>query len=116
MAQRPAHKALVSPFAAEPHLAPAAGSGKGKKAAPPTPPEAPKVKRKAAIWADEEVIERIRAAWFHTPTLAPEREMSFTDFLLEAALVRAKAREKKFNNGQEFPRVAAGRIGPGRKS
>lgn len=113
MAQRPGHKPLTSPFAAEPHLAPA---GKPAKKDPSTPPPAPKVKRKAAIWADEDVIERIRAAWFHTPTLAPEREMSFTDFLLEAALVRAKAREKKFNEGQEFPRVAAGRIGPGRKS
>lgn len=113
MAQRPAHKPLTSPFSAEAHLAPVKGSAKKN---PSVPPPAPKVKRKAAIWADEDVIERIRAAWFHTPTLAPEREMSFTDFLLEAALVRAKAREKKFNEGQEFPRVAAGRIGPGRKS
>lgn len=113
MPNRPGHKPLTSPFAAEPHLAPA---GKTQKKDPSDPPPAPKPKRKAAILAEEDVIERIRAAWFHTPTLAPEREISFTDFLLEAALARAKSREKKFNDGKEFPRVAAGRIGPGRKS
>lgn len=80
------------------------------------PTSALSAKRKAAVWADEDVIERIRAAWFHTPTVAQEREVSFSDFLLQAALARAKSREKKFNDGKEFPRVAAGRIGAGRKS
>jgi hypothetical protein len=73
-------------------------------------------KSKAAVWADEAIIERIRAAWFHTPTTSAERERSFSDFLLQAALVRTKSREKKYNEGEEFPRVPAGKIGPGRKS
>jgi hypothetical protein len=112
MAQRPAHKALVTPFATEPHLAPAAPAKKD----PSTPPSATKPKRKAAIWADEDIIERIRAAWFHTPTLAAEREPSLSDFILQAALTRAKAREKKYNDGNPFPPLQAGKIGAGRKS
>ncbi|MGZ4659649.1 MAG: hypothetical protein ACXVYB_00050 [Arthrobacter sp.] len=116
MAQRPAHKPLTSPFAAEPHLAPLETVKKTVKKDPSVPPAAPNIKKKAAVWAEEEVIERIRAAWFHTPTTSADREVSFSEFLLQAALVRAKAREKKFNGGSEFPRVPAGKIGVGRKS
>lgn len=72
-------------------------------------------KSKAALFTDEEVIDRLRAAWFHTPTMSGERESSFSDFLLEAALVRAKEREDKYNKGAEFPPVKAGKIGAGRK-
>jgi len=82
----------------------------------PGPAPSGKVKKKAAVWADEEVIERIRGAWFHTPTTSGEREMSFSDFLLEAALARTAEREQKYNQGEEFPPVPAGRIGVGRKA
>lgn len=115
MAQRPAHRPLTSPFAAEPHLAPVA-SEKKQGPAPSKPAPAANAKSKAAIFAEEDIIERIRAAWFHTPTTSPDRESSFSEFLLQAALARAKAREKKFNAGKEFPPVQAGKIGPGRKS
>lgn len=73
------------------------------------------VKRKAAVWADEEVIERIRGAWFHTPTTSGERELSFSEFLLKAALHRTTEREQKYNKGKEFPHAPAGSIGVGRK-
>ena len=82
----------------------------------PGPAPQGRVKSKAALFTDEEVIERIRAAWFHTPTMSGERESSFSDFLLEAALVRAQDREKRYNNGEKFPPVRAGKIGAGRKS
>lgn len=107
---RPAHKKLSSPLSAEPHLAPTTAPVKTPQAGPGPG------KSKVGVWADEDVIERIRAAWFHTPTTSPERERSFSDFLLQAALTRTKSREKKYNGGQEFPRVAAGKIGSGRKS
>lgn len=116
MAQRPAHRPLTSPFAAEPHLAPLEAEKKPARKVPSAAPAAPKQKSKAAIFAEEDIIERIRAAWFHTPTTSPDRELSFSEFLLQAALTRAKARERKFNGGEEFPKVPAGKIGPGRKS
>jgi hypothetical protein len=116
MSTRPAHIPLTSPFSAEPHLAPQETVKKTARKAPSPAPAAPKQKSKAAIFAEDEVIERIRAAWFHTPTTSSDREVSFSEFLLQAALARAKSREKKFNGGSEFPRVAAGRIGSGRKS
>ncbi len=81
----------------------------------PGPVPSGTIKRKAAIWAEEDVIERIRAAWFHTPTTADDRESSFSDFLLEAALSRAAEREQEYNGGRPFPPVPAGRIGTGRK-
>lgn len=82
----------------------------------PGPAPSGKVKKKAAVWADEEVIERIRGAWFHTPTTSGERELSFSDFLLQAALVRTAEREQRFNQGNEFPPAPAGSIGVGRKA
>ena len=82
----------------------------------PGPAPSGRVKKKAAVWADEEVIERIRGAWFHTPTTSGEREMSFSDFLLQAALVRSAEREQKYNQGEEFTRAPAGSIGVGRKA
>ncbi len=82
----------------------------------PGPAPQGRVKAKAALFTDEEVIERIRAAWFHTPTMSGERESSFSDFLLKAALVRTQDREKRYNNGEEFPPVQAGKIGAGRKA
>ena len=113
---RPAHKKLSSPLSAEPHLSPAAPVKKVPASAL-TPQAGPGLgKSKVGVWADEDVIERIRAAWFHTPTTSPERERSFSDFLLQAALTRTKSREKKFNGGEEFPKVPAGKIGSGRKS
>lgn len=81
----------------------------------PGPAPQGRSKTKAALFTDEEVIDRLRAAWFHTPTLSGERETSFSDFLLEAALVRTREREEKYNKGKEFPPVKAGKIGAGRK-
>lgn len=91
--------------------APATGST-GRR---PGPTASGRVKKKAATFADGEIIERIRAAWFHTPTTSGERELSFSDFLLEAALARTAEREKKYNKGEAFPPVPAGQIGVGRK-
>lgn len=115
-AARPEHKPLSSPFAEVAHLAPVEPVRKTVKKVPAAAPAAPKEKKKAAIFAEEDVIERIRAAWFHTPTTSADREVSFSEFLLQAALARAKSREKKYNGGAEFPAVQAGKIGPGRKS
>ncbi|WP_324645362.1 hypothetical protein [Pseudarthrobacter sp. LT1] len=89
---------------------------------PAAPAAAPKVANKAgktqpkgAFYADEDELERIRAAWFHTPTTAAEREASFSDFLREAALVRMQGREKTYNGGNPFPRVPSGKIARGRR-
>jgi Centromere-binding protein ParB C-terminal len=70
---------------------------------------------KGAFYADEDVLERIRAAWFHTPTTAAEREASFSDFLREAALERMYRREKTYNEGNPFPFVPSGKIARGRR-
>ncbi|WP_422759334.1 hypothetical protein [Paenarthrobacter sp. C1] len=75
----------------------------------------PKVQPKGSFYADEDVLERIRAAWFHTPTTAAEREASFSDFLREAALDRMLKRENTYNNGNPFPVVASGKIARGRR-
>jgi hypothetical protein len=75
----------------------------------------PKVQPKGCFYADEDVLERIRAAWFHTPTTAAEREASFSDFLREAALDRMLKRENTYNNGNPFPVVASGKIARGRR-
>ncbi|MHA7177357.1 hypothetical protein ACX80D_11940 [Arthrobacter sp. Sr24] len=91
-----------------------AGEVPGAKKKPGPVPQG-RNKSKAALFTDEEVIDRLRAAWFHTPTMSGEREASFSDFLLEAALVRAREREEKYNKGAEFPPVKAGKIGAGRK-
>nr|WP_015061907.1 hypothetical protein [Arthrobacter sp. J3.40]AFK89283.1 hypothetical protein [Arthrobacter sp. J3.40] len=85
----------------------------GRRKPGPTPTG--RVKKKAAVWADEEVIDRIRGAWFHTPTTSGERELSFSDFLLQAALARALEREQTYNRGKQFPPSPAGSIGVGRK-
>ena len=74
-----------------------------------------KVQPKGAFYADEDELERIRAAWFHTPTTAAEREASFSDFLREAALERMQRREKTYNEGNPFPRVPSGKIARGRR-
>lgn len=74
-----------------------------------------KAQPKGAFYADEDVLERIRAAWFHTPTTAAEREASFSDFLREAALERMQRREKTYNGGNPFPFVPSGRIARGRR-
>ncbi|GGI00929.1 hypothetical protein GCM10007170_39210 [Arthrobacter liuii] len=74
-----------------------------------------KAQPKGAFYADEDVLERIRAAWFHTPTTAAEREASFSDFLREAALERMQRREKTYNGGDPFPFVPSGRIARGRR-
>lgn len=75
----------------------------------------PKVQPKGAFYADEEVLERIRASWYHTPTTSGEREASFSDFLREAALDRMIRREKAYNEGKPFPAVPAGKIARGRR-
>lgn len=123
MAKRPDHLPLTSPYGEQDHMAPQDAPEKksvpsGRASATNSSKAAPvaTAKSKAALWADEDVVERIRAAWFHTPTTSQDRELSFSEFLLQAALTRAKARERKFNDGKEFPRVPAGKIGPGRKS
>lgn len=77
--------------------------------------KAGKAQPKGAFYADEDVLERIRAAWFHTPTTAAEREASFSDFLREAALERMQRREKTYNGGNPFPFVASGKIARGRR-
>lgn len=74
-----------------------------------------KAQPKGAFYADEDVLERIRAAWFHTPTTAAEREASFSDFLREAALERMQRREKTYNDGNPFPFVPSGKIARGRR-
>ncbi|MFJ6303075.1 hypothetical protein [Pseudarthrobacter oxydans] len=79
------------------------------------PSKAGKAQPKGAFYADEDVLERIRAAWFHTPTTAPEREASFSDFLREAALERMQRREKTYNGGKPFPFVPSGKIARGRR-
>jgi len=89
------------------------GASETKKKPGPAPQG--RTKSKAALFTDEEVIDRLRGAWFHTPTMSGEREASFSDFLLEAALVRTREREEKYNNGAEFPPVRSGKIGVGRK-
>lgn len=75
----------------------------------------PKVQPKGSFYADEDLLERIRAAWFHTPTTAAEREASFSDFLREAALDRMLRRENTYNDGKPFPVVASGKIARGRR-
>ncbi|MFK4299456.1 hypothetical protein ABH924_004639 [Arthrobacter sp. GAS37] len=75
----------------------------------------PKVQPKGAFYADEDVLERIRASWYHTPTTSGEREASFSDFLREAALDRMTRREKSYNDGKPFPPVPSGRIARGRR-
>lgn len=77
--------------------------------------KAGKAQPKGAFYADEDVLERIRAAWFHTPTTAAEREASFSDFLREAALERMQRREKTYNGGNPFPFVPSGKIARGRR-
>ncbi len=84
-------------------------------AAPRAASKAGKAQPKGAFYADEDVLERIRAAWFHTPTTAPEREASFSDFLREAALERMQRREKTYNEGNPFPFVPSGKIARGRR-
>lgn len=79
------------------------------------PNAAGKAQPKGAFYADAEVLERIRAAWFHTPTTAAEREASFSDFLREAALDRMQRREKTYNDGKPFPAVPSGKIARGRR-
>lgn len=74
-----------------------------------------KAQPKGAFYADENVLERIRAAWFHTPTTAAEREASFSDFLREAALERMRRREITYNEGNPFPYVPSGKIARGRR-
>lgn len=74
-----------------------------------------KAQPKGAFYADADVLERIRAAWFHTPTTAAEREASFSDFLREAALARMQSREKTYNGGNPFPAVPSGKIARGRR-
>ncbi|MCD4850768.1 hypothetical protein ACX800_22865 [Paenarthrobacter nitroguajacolicus] len=74
-----------------------------------------KTQPKGSFYADEDVLERIRAAWFHTPTTAAEREASFSDFLREAALDRMLKRENTYNDGKPFPVVASGKIARGRR-
>jgi hypothetical protein len=77
--------------------------------------KAGKTQPKGAFYADEDVLERIRAAWFHTPTTAAEREASFSGFLREAALERMQRREKTYNEGNPFPTVPSGKIARGRR-
>jgi len=84
-------------------------------AAPRGANRAGKAQPKGAFYADEDVLERIRAAWFHTPTTAAEREASFSDFLREAALDRMQRREKTYNEGKPFPFVPSGKIARGRR-
>jgi len=84
-------------------------------AAPRAATKAGKAQPKGAFYADEDVLERIRAAWFHTPTTAAEREASFSDFLREAALERMQRREKTYNGGNPFPFVPSGKIARGRR-
>jgi len=84
-------------------------------AAPRAANKAGKAQPKGAFYADEDVLERIRAAWFHTPTTAAEREASFSDFLREAALERMQRREKTYNGGNPFPFVPSGKIARGRR-
>ncbi|MFF1254934.1 hypothetical protein ACFVYC_20900 [Pseudarthrobacter sp. NPDC058329] len=96
-----------SPSRAEESAAPAA--------APKATNKAGKAQPKGAFYADEDVLERIRAAWFHTPTTAAEREASFSDFLREAALERMQRREKTYNEGNPFPTVPSGKIARGRR-
>ncbi|WP_185751334.1 hypothetical protein [Arthrobacter sp. 31Y] len=93
----------------------AAGRGVVERAARSGQPGKPKVQPKGSFYADEDVLERIRAAWFHTPTTAAEREASFSDFLREAALDRMLKRENTYNNGNPFPVVASGKIARGRR-
>jgi hypothetical protein len=99
--------------------APAPSRPQEEPAAPAAAPRganrAGKAQPKGAFYADEDVLERIRAAWFHTPTTAAEREASFSDFLREAALERMQRREKTYNEGNPFPFVPSGKIARGRR-
>ena len=71
--------------------------------------------RKAGFYADLDTIARIRAAWYYTPPASGEREESLSDFLLAAALDRMEERQRKYNGGEEFPAVPAGKIARGRR-
>jgi len=98
------------PLPSQPQEEPAA-----RAAAPRAANKGGKAQPKGAFYADEDVLERIRAAWFHTPTTAAEREASFSDFLREAALERMQRREKTYNEGNPFPFVPSGKIARGRR-
>jgi hypothetical protein len=78
-------------------------------------PQAKTVARKAGFYADTDTIARIRAAWYYTPPASGEREESLSDFLLAAALDRMEQRELKYNDGEQFPAVPAGKIARGRR-
>lgn len=106
----------VAAAAPSPSLSPSPGTAEDKGRRKPGPAASGKVKKKAAVWADEEVIDRIRGAWFHTPTTSGERESSFSEFLLQAALARTVEREREYNGGSPFPPASSGTIGVGRKS
>ncbi|MFB8372023.1 hypothetical protein ACFC25_21950 [Pseudarthrobacter sp. NPDC055928] len=100
----------IPPAALQPREEPAPPA-----ATPRAANRAGKAQPKGAFYADEDVLERIRAAWFHTPTTAAEREASFSDFLREAALERMQRREKTYNAGNPFPFVPSGKIARGRR-
>lgn len=82
---------------------------------PAPAPQAKTVARKAGFYADMDTIARIRAAWYYTPPASGEREESLSDFLLAAALDRMEQRELKYNGGEQFPAVPAGKIARGRR-
>ena len=87
-----------------PVTTPAAPSGK------PTP--TPSAKIKTGFYQDREAADRARAAWAWTR--GHEGHRSFSDFIAHAVAVEVARLEKKHNDGDPWPGMAAGEIGTGK--
>lgn len=84
-------------------------------AAPPRPRRKPAgdgAKEQLKLWVSAEDAARIRAAFLHTRTETGDRSLS--DLVVKAAVKEARARERKYNAGQQWPAAHPGDLPVGR--
>ncbi|WP_300345580.1 hypothetical protein [Nesterenkonia sp.] len=96
-----------------PPAAPASWDGNNAApAAAPPKKTADGRNRKMTFYLDDDDASRIRGALLHT--MAQEGTRSLTDFIHKAVLKEVERLEATYNNGEPFPKVAAGSIPRGR--
>lgn len=71
-------------------------------------------KQKLAIYADNDIADRARAAWWKTA--AQTNITTFSAWVVEAMIRQTEETEQRYNNGESFGSIEPGGIPIGRRN
>ncbi len=97
---------------APPQVTPEPKTRKPKPPKPAVEEKKTKYPPKVSFYQDREDTDRVRGALLHT--MATEGPRTLSQFINDAVMKEVKRLEKKYNEGEPFPKLGAGKLPQGR--